>query len=123
MYFGSGTLYSQAIDNGLGLAFSQGYPSAVGWLSHGYGANTPANLSFDGVYALQGASGDIPVSGMLNVTGANGKRADFTATYGLTLPQGVSFTSDSGVFLSVPEPSAFVLLLAGLAGCSRLRRA
>jgi hypothetical protein len=50
-----------------------------------------------------------------------------TISFG-TLPQGVSFTSQSGVFLSevttpVPEPASAALMLAGLAGLAGLARA
>jgi len=49
---------------------------------------------------------------------------DHTGTIGLVLPSDVSFTSDSGVFLSaaaVPEPASSALLLAGSGSAVRSR--
>lgn len=52
-----------------------------------------------------------------------------TARIGLNVPTGVSFTSDSGVFLTgtnpvaaVPEPSTWALMLAGFAAVGRVAR-
>ncbi len=64
------------------------------------------------------------VSGMVSAQASNGGLADVghTISLALLLPQGLSFTSDSGVFLtdpqftpsSVPLPAAFPLFAAGL---------
>jgi len=128
MYFGNASLYVEAADNGATgnvLSVLAPYPAASGWDSYNYASTDPSNFIFDGVYALHGASGDITVSGALNVIGANGMSADFshTALYGLDLPAGVSYTSDSGVFLSaVPEPCTLILLIASCAGFGMLKR-
>lgn len=54
---------------------------------------------------------------------------EHTASIGLVLPEGVSYTSDSGVFLTgvtavapVPEPETWALMLAGLGVVGRLAR-
>jgi len=59
-----------------------------------------------------------------------GNFADYSDTgqLGLVVPDGVTFTSDSGVFLtssaaeSVPEPRTLTLFASGLAGCILVRR-
>lgn len=62
----------------------------------------------------------------LTATAHNGGSADFspTALQWLALPSGLSFSSDSGVFLSqaVPEPALSTLWLFGLALLAALRR-
>lgn len=131
MSFGDGSLSMSARDNlqtGYVLTATPGYPKASGWASYDYRSLGLTNFAFDGVYALHGASGDISVKGSLTVTGESGMSADFshTAWYQLDLPAGVSYTSDSGVFLeghggdtAVPEPATVGLVGLGLLGGAR----
>jgi hypothetical protein len=97
------------------------------WVSMGYSVNNVGDVVFNGVFALTGATGDLSMFATLSlvsaVNGASGGANDdfsHTATLGLSLPQGVSFTSDSGVFLtqavsSTPEPSTIWLAAVGVA--------
>jgi hypothetical protein len=97
------------------------------WVSQGYSINNVGDVVFNGVFALTGASGDLSILATLSLTSAvNGVSGaandDFshTAMISLSLPQGVSYTSDSGVFLTqsgaaVPEPSTVWLGAAGIA--------
>ena len=134
MHFGDGALFTGAADHlstAHVLTTNSGYPMASGWDSYSFRSLDPANFAFDGVYALHGASGDISVYGALTVSAANGMSADFshTAWYQLDLPAGVSYTSDSGVFLTghdadpaVPEPATIGLVGLGLLATRRWRR-
>ena len=79
--------------------------------------------TFNGTYNVIGASAVIPVTIFANLYCNDGMICDYshTAKLGLVLPNGVSFTSDSGVFLAdagpgaggVPEPAAWALMLLG----------
>ena len=79
-------------------------------------------VTFSGTYTLTGATQDVfaKLNATLNCNASpfGSAQCDYGNTLGLTLqlPGNVSFTSDSGVFLSaVPEPAPSALLLAGLA--------
>ncbi len=83
-------------------------------------------MVFNGVYALSGSSGTLGVYASLSllsaVVGPSGSANDdysHTGTLTLTLPQGVSYTSDSGVFLTqavaTPEPSSLWLTIIAVA--------
>jgi hypothetical protein len=72
---------------------------------------------------------NIPIDAFLTVTTGNNfgnGYANVDPDLGITLPEGVTFTSGSGVLLSqvaaVPEPSSFTLLGAGLVAFGLYRR-
>ena len=64
----------------------------------------------------------------VRVNEVSSAQTDFGGTFGFTqveVPQGVSWTSESGVFLAIPEPSTLVLLSMGavvLAVCTWQKR-
>jgi hypothetical protein len=74
-------------------------------------------------FVIDDAMRDFAIYAVLSAVGTAGGIADFanTASLGLVLPAGLSFTSDSGVFLSrsapdsVPEPGSLSLLGGGIA--------
>ena len=103
----------------------------TGFVSGQFTTDTVGHVVFQGVYELDGAHPGLDIASFLNTVSANSvdqgpTNDDFadTSTFAFTLPAGVTFTSDSGVFLtggtstppSVPEPSSLLLLAAGLAG-------
>ncbi len=94
------------------------YTNASGWVSFDFTPYTPGNVVFHGVYALTGASQHVDIGEVL-LANSSGGVSDYAHTSDLTLslPHGVSFTSDSGAFLtgSVPEPATWALLVAGFA--------
>jgi PEP-CTERM motif-containing protein len=65
----------------------------------------------------------VALSALANGTGT----ANYSDPIKITLPPGVTFTSESGLFLTapstVPEPSSLLLIVTGLAGTfSEVRR-
>lgn len=94
-----------------------------GWVSFSFSSETPSLVQFSGIYNLTGASSTLPLLLSLQTVGSNGDTADFshTSRVGLVLPSGVTYTSDSGVFLTAnstaaPEPSGLLLLGPALVG-------
>ncbi len=83
-------------------------------------------------YDLVGASVDVPFYLFITAQCRYGAVCDFDAVkLGLNLPSGVSYTSDSGGFMSggggvasVPEPTSWAMLIAGfgIVGASARRR-
>lgn len=81
---------------------------------------------------IVGASKDFAVSLFANLNCATGMTCDYgnTAKIGLQLPSGVTFTSDSGVFLAglipvpggVPEPATWAMMLVGIGGVGAAMR-
>ena len=57
----------------------------------------------------------LSISAFLDATTSSGGQANFgsTAVLSIELPEGLSFTSESGVLL-VPEPETWALMAAGL---------
>jgi hypothetical protein len=93
--------------------------TAQTWASANFISSSPTDGVFQGVYALVGSSVTLDVDLKLNLGCEDGCSEDFsnTSQIGLVLPSNVSFTSNSGVFLtqsgSVPEPSSWAMMLLG----------
>lgn len=114
------------------------FPAAAGitsgWQSASFSSYDPQNTRFSGIYALTGASADIPISFGLQIIAGNNVTLDYLNTGSISIGKvaGVSFTSDSGVFLTkaggavggVPEPASWAMLIAGfgLTGATLRRR-
>ena len=110
-------------DYGYYPTFVYSGPATVnGWVSSSFASYSPTDTRFTGVYALTGASADVPIDFYLGLN-ATKLTLDFsnTGTVSIGHVAGVSFTSDSGVFLTgheaggVPEPAAWALMMAGFA--------
>lgn len=95
-------------------------PRVGGWESYSFASYSPLDTRFSGIYALTGASGDIPIDFSLSLN-ATHVALDFSNTGRISIGKvnGLSFTSDSGTFLSanavggVPEPASWAMLIAG----------
>ncbi len=103
-------------------------PRVGGWVSYSFASYSPLDTRFSGVYAITGATADIPIDFRLGLNATN-VALDFlnTGTVGIGRVDGVSFTSDSGVFLAgtaggVPEPETWVLLTFGFGGLGAMAR-
>ena len=105
--------------------------SAGGWESTNWDIFLNADLQptgayrFTGVYALTGATSVIGLRETLSAFGGGSAAASFGSTSHLafTLPEGVTYSSSSGVFLTaVPEPGTWALMLAGLGSVLTLAR-
>ena len=101
-----------------------------GWASFSYSALDPSHVAFDGIYNLLGSTQTLGIEAYLSAR-ANFADLDYgnTLHVSFTLPGNVSYTSDSGVFLSattavtpVPEPETWALMLAGLGLVGQLAR-
>jgi len=109
--------------------FPETTPSQVaGWQSYNFASYSPTDTRFTGIYAITGASATIPIGFNFEIQG-NGLTLDYThtGTIGVGNVQGVTYTSDSGVFgtggsTSVPEPAALALLGLGAATLVAARR-
>lgn len=93
-----------------------------GWVSGSWSAAANADLNtFTGIYALVGATPTLGVRAALGTRASSLSSADYgnTASFQMSLPTHVTYTSASGVFLSaapVPEPGTWALMLAGMGG-------
>ncbi|MEO7056793.1 MAG: PEPxxWA-CTERM sorting domain-containing protein, partial [Caldimonas sp.] len=105
-----------------GINGASGYVPPSGWQSYSFSNQTPQGFDFSGVLRVGDLERDVFHLGLnLDCSCAT---CDFmhTGSIGLSLPEGVSYTSDSGVFLTagslpvspVPEPETWALMLAGL---------
>ncbi|CAM3164609.1 PEP-CTERM sorting domain-containing protein [Sphingomonas antarctica] len=96
-----------------------GDPRVSGWVSSSFASYSPLDTRFAGVYALTGASGDIPIDFSLGLSASN-VALDYSHTGKISIGHvdGLSFTSDSGVFLNavggaVPEPASWAMIIGG----------
>lgn len=97
-------------------------PRVGGWQSYSFASYDPLNTQFTGVYAITGATADIAIDFDLALRSSN-LTLDFSHTGKVDIGKvaGVSYTSDSGVFLTatggatgaVPEPAAWALMIVG----------
>lgn len=137
MEIGGGIFSRQIYDGGnagvCGAAYTactNGWLNDGGWASSQVLSNTPNSVIFEGTFNVTGANPTVDLLGELNLVGGLGQVAfdySHTASFGLAVPAGVTYTSDSGVFLTetvaTPEPVSWPLLLAALGGfCFTLRR-
>ncbi len=105
-------------------------PPPSGWLTESLSPDLPGDFTFHGTLALTGATQDLGIVEYLFGNCGDGTSCDYahTASVSFTLPSNVTYTSDSGVFLTqptsgVPEPASWGLMLAGVALTgARLRR-
>ncbi len=108
-------------------------PRVGGWVSSSFASYTPTDTRFSGIYAITGATADIPISFSLGLNTSN-STLDYSHGGGVKIGHvdGVSYTSDSGVFLTagagaagaVPEPTSWAMLVAGfgIVGIAARRR-
>ncbi len=118
------------VSSGYAPVLTEGPPPS-GWLTQSLSPNAPGDFTFHGTLALTGATQDLGVYESLFGLCGLGTACDYshTASLSFTLPSNVSFTSDSGVFLTqpigapgVPEPASWSLMLVGFGGLGVLLR-
>jgi hypothetical protein len=103
-----------------------------GWVSASWVTDPTGSFHFTAIYALMGTSATLGFNEFLSADVGNGATAEYGSTshFRLTLPDNVTFTSNSGVFLTpvidppsgVPEPGTAALLLAALGAMASLTR-
>lgn len=99
---------------------TEGWSQSSSWLD---GSTRYFDLTLD----LMGANPTVGISMTLEAIASQGSVSDFYHTAGLQLqaPRGVTYTSDSGVFLTgggVPEPSAWAMLIMGFGAAGAVIR-
>lgn len=138
-YFGNAATYEFG-DYGAGYFAPPNYPTfsfpetvpsrTAGWQSYSFASYTPTDTRFTGVYAITGATADIPIDFSLALNASN-LSLDYLDTGNIAIGRvdGVSYTSDSGVFLTaggtvggVPEPASWAMLLVGFGTVGALAR-
>jgi hypothetical protein len=101
-----------------------------GWVSQNIISESADSFIFSGVYALSGSSDVLPIELELKAECQGDASCDLshTGAVGFTLPSNVTFTSQSGVFLTqplttaTPEPSYAAVIGLGIGGIVMLTR-
>ena len=101
--------------------FAYAAPARVsGWVSSSFASYSPLDTRFSGIYAITGATADIPIDFRLSLSAGNVAINLSNDNIAIGHVDGVSFTSDSGVFLTgndtvggVPEPALWAMMLGG----------
>jgi hypothetical protein len=99
-------------------------PSGSGWVSFSVTPTgpvaAPSSFTMEGIYAITGPSASLGIQGLLSAGCGLGTSCDYshTGAISFSLPNNVSYTSASGVFLTQtnqsPEPGSMVLALIGM---------
>jgi hypothetical protein len=99
-----------------------------GWLTSSFTNQTASGFDFTGTFNITNGMSGLFLAG-LQMNCGGGALCDFsnTASFSLTLPSDVTFSSDSGVLFSqqassVPEPATFICAGAALTLLGVLRR-
>jgi hypothetical protein len=130
LYFGNAVFNATIVENIANPVptLAGGQPSYNGWETETYAFNG-GDLSFSGVYLLEGPTDDLGLEAYLGASCGGGITCDYydPAQVTLSLPAGVTYTSASGVFDTVgaPEPTTWSMMLVGLGGLGaaiRIRR-
>jgi hypothetical protein len=89
----------------------------TGWAASSFSSNTAGKIIFNGTISVTGPTADVSVAETLSGFGALGSSANYynTGVVSISSPAGVTYTSDSGVFLSNPVPEPGIIALVGLA--------
>ena len=127
------TFNSECIDGSCGDPNPTTTMPTTGWVSTSVTGAGTTTETFTGVYAVAAGTSTDSLNAWLQLSCGLGDTCDFshTAALGISLVNGVSFTSSSGVLLTqtgsqVPEPSSWAMMLVGVlgvaAGCERWRR-
>ncbi len=111
---------SATVSYQLASVLSQSLTSG-GWLSGSWAeGSNPGQSIFTGVYGLIGSNPVVGIRSALAASASSVATSDYanTSTFRFMLPTNVSFTSNSGAFLSapsgaVPEPAAWAMMIAG----------
>jgi len=111
--------------NQVGLGTPTVASDSSGWVSGSWITATPSLAQFQGTYQLNGPSVDLALVLTTLAQCGDGMTCNFldTGSISLGLPSNVSFTSDSGVFLTAaqtPLPAALPLFATGLGGLGLL---
>lgn len=100
----------------------------TGWVTAGVSpGSSVTDYTMTAEYAITGPSTTLPIELSMYASCGGGSSCDYSHTGQISfdLPSGVSFTSDSGVFLTaegVPEPGTLAILAGALAILPVLRR-
>ncbi len=109
-------------DAPIGTVFATPSGLSSGWVSGSAGVepgSTTDDYTMTALYAITGPSADVSIEEFLGATCGFGSSCDYSnaGQVAFDLPSGVSFTSDSGVFLTAqnaPEPGTLAILTGAI---------
>ena len=122
-----GTIYDQWGDGSNNFAPYSEYDQ--GWVSENIACQSTSCFDFQGTIDVQGSNPVVPLDLSLRIDCSDlNCSEDFshTGTIGISIPQGVTYSSASGVFLTepaeAPERTMYVPLVAGIGLVLVIRR-